>query len=82
LTPSEQLRQLGDVCGDAPGLVARQQVRRKLDADAQARLEEQELRRQRYQAILDAWVEGQRAAAAEEGRIRRELDPFNFGHWN
>jgi hypothetical protein len=54
-----------------------------MDAAEQARIEEQqELARQRYQAIFDAWVESQRAAAAEERRIRRELDPFNFGHWN
>ena len=57
-----------------------------MDAHEQARIEEQrqqqELARQRYQAVLDAWVESQRAAAAEERRIRRELDPFNFGHWN
>jgi hypothetical protein len=52
-----------------------------MDADELARLEEQELQRQRYQAILDAWVEGQRAAAAEERRFWRDLDPFNIGHW-
>jgi hypothetical protein len=56
-----------------------------MDAAEQARLEEQwrqeELQRQRYQAILDAWVEGQRAAAAEERRFWRDLDPFNIGHW-
>ena len=59
-----------------------------MDADEQARMEEQrrqqqqELARQRYQAVLDAWVESHRAAAAAERRFWRELDPFNYGHWN
>jgi hypothetical protein len=57
-----------------------------MDADEQAQMEEQrqqqELARQRYQAVLDAWVESQRAAAEEERRLWRELDPYNFGHWN
>jgi hypothetical protein len=57
-----------------------------MDADEQAQMEElrqqQELARQRYQAIIDSWVESQRAAAAEERRFWRELDPFNYGHWN
>jgi hypothetical protein len=57
-----------------------------MDAAEQALMEEewrqQGLERQRGHAILDSWVESQRAAAAEERRIRRELDPFNFGHWN
>jgi hypothetical protein len=42
---------------------------------------QEELARQRYQAILDAWVEDQRADAAEERKLWREIDPFNFGHW-
>jgi len=50
-----------------------------MDAAEQARIEEQrqqqELARQRYQAVLDAWVESQRAAAAAERRFRRELIP-------
>ena len=49
-----------------------------MDADEQ----QQERARQRYQAVLDAWVESQRAAAAAERRFWRELDPFNYGHWN
>jgi hypothetical protein len=57
-----------------------------MDDDEQARIEEQwrqqELQRQRAQVRLDSWVESQRAAAAEERRFWRELDPFNYGHWN
>jgi hypothetical protein len=37
--------------------------------------------RTRAQAALDRWVESQRADAAEERRLWRELDPYNFGHW-
>ena len=33
----------------------------------------------RYQAQLDRWWWGQRAAEAEERRIKRELDPFGLG---
>jgi hypothetical protein len=53
-----------------------------MDTDEQARWEEQwrkeELQRQRAQAALDRWVENQRADAAEERRLWRELDPYNF----
>jgi hypothetical protein len=55
------------------------------DADEQAAAEkqwrQQELRRQRAQAILDAWVESRRADAEEERAFRRALDPYNYGHW-
>jgi hypothetical protein len=57
-----------------------------MDAAEQERMEEhwrrEALERRRAQALLDAWVEGQRAAAAEERRFWRERDPFNYGHWN
>ena len=33
----------------------------------------------RYQAQLDQWWYAQRAAAAEERRLKRELDPYNLG---
>ena len=33
----------------------------------------------RYQAQLDQWWYAQRAAEAEERRLRRELDPYNLG---
>jgi hypothetical protein len=35
----------------------------------------------RYQAQLDRWYWEQREAAEEEKRLRRQLDPFNYGHW-
>jgi hypothetical protein len=38
--------------------------------------------RQRAQAILDSWVESQRAADATERRFWRQLDPFGYGNWN
>ena len=56
-----------------------------MDPDEQAAAEREwrtaELRRQRAQAILDAWVEGQRADAEEERAFYRALDPVGYGHW-
>lgn len=56
-----------------------------MDADEQAAAEREwrqaELKRQRGQAVLDSWIESQRADAEEEARFQRALDPYNFGHW-
>jgi hypothetical protein len=57
-----------------------------MGADEQAAAERewrrQELERQRRQAMLDRWTEDRRAEAEEERRFWRDLDPFNYGHWN
>ena len=37
--------------------------------------------RVRYQRVLDQWWEAQREQEEWERRIRREIDPFNWGHW-
>jgi hypothetical protein len=36
----------------------------------------------RYQRELDRWVEWLRNEEAYEQRLRGQLDPFNWGHWN
>jgi hypothetical protein len=55
------------------------------EADRGRQREEEELaeaKRNRAQAELDRWWQGQRDLEAEERRRHRELDPFNWGHWN
>jgi hypothetical protein len=37
---------------------------------------------QRYQREIDRWMEWQRNEEAREQRLRSQLDPFNWGHWN
>jgi hypothetical protein len=44
--------------------------------------EREEHERARYQRKLDEWWQGQRDLEEEERRIRREIDPFGWGHWN
>jgi hypothetical protein len=41
-----------------------------------------EAQRNRAQAELDRWWQSLRDLDAEERRRHRELDPFNWGHWN
>ena len=41
----------------------------------------QQSTRLRYQRVLDQWWEAQREQEEWERRIRREIDPFNWGHW-
>jgi hypothetical protein len=43
---------------------------------------QQELNRQRAQAILDFWMEQKLHAAAAERRLSCELDPYNTGIWD
>jgi hypothetical protein len=50
----------------------------ELTAEEQRQEEE---RRRKYQAELDRWWQSQRDLAEEERRIRREIDPFGWGHW-
>jgi hypothetical protein len=38
--------------------------------------------RARYQSQLNKWWADRLAAAEEERRIRRQIDPFNLGIWN
>jgi hypothetical protein len=44
--------------------------------------EKEKLAAQRYQREIDRWMEWQRNEEAEARRLRRQLDPFNWGHWN
>jgi hypothetical protein len=43
--------------------------------------DEGEDRRVKYQRVLDAWMERQREQEEWERRLRREIDPFGWGHW-
>jgi hypothetical protein len=56
-----------------------------MDAEEQAAAERErraaELKRQRYQAVLDRWTEDQRADVEEERAFYRALDPVGYGHW-
>jgi hypothetical protein len=45
----------------------------------QRELAELDTPRARYQAQLDRWFGERRAIAAEERRIKRDLDPYNLG---
>jgi hypothetical protein len=36
----------------------------------------------RYQRELDRWAEWLRNEEAYQQRLRSQLDPFNWGHWN
>jgi hypothetical protein len=44
--------------------------------------EVEEAKRNRVQFALDRAWQSERDLEAEERRIHRELDPFNWGHWN
>jgi hypothetical protein len=44
--------------------------------------DEEKEKRERYQRELDRWMEWQRNEEAREQRLRSQLDPFNWGHWN
>jgi hypothetical protein len=52
---------------------------RRTYARLQQEIAETDTPQARYQSILDRWWEGRLAAAEEERRIRRYLDPFNTG---
>jgi hypothetical protein len=41
-----------------------------------------EAKRNRAQAELDRWWQAQRDEEAYRRKLRRELDPFGWGHWN
>ena len=43
---------------------------------------EREDARAKYQRVLDQWWEAQREQEEWERRLRREIDPSNWGHWN
>jgi hypothetical protein len=44
--------------------------------------DEEKEARARYQRELDRWVEWLRNEEAYQQRLRGQLDPFNWGHWN
>lgn len=52
---------------------------KRAHAQQQRELAELETPRARYQAQLDRWFGDQRAIAAEERRMKRELDPYQLG---
>lgn len=35
-----------------------------------------------FQAYVDGWMEDRRRIEAHERWLRRQADPFNYGHWN
>jgi hypothetical protein len=37
---------------------------------------------ERYQREIERWMEWLRNEEAYEQRLRGQLDPFNWGHWN
>jgi hypothetical protein len=45
-------------------------------------LAEVEAKRNRAQVEIDRWWQGLRDEEEYQRRLRRELDPFNWGHWN
>ena len=52
---------------------------KRANAQLQRELAELETPGAKYQATLDRWFGEQRAIAAEERRIRQQLDEFNLG---
>lgn len=54
---------------------------KRVNERMQQEFAELEDRRVQYQQMLDRWVESQRQLAADEARFRRNLDPYNYGHW-
>ena len=44
--------------------------------------EEEKLAAERYQREIERWMEWLRNEEAYERRLRGQLDPFNWGHWN
>jgi hypothetical protein len=55
------------------------------EQDRRRQREEEELaeaKRNRAQAALDRAWQSQRDLDAEDRRLHRQLDPFNWGHWS